>query len=475
MKNGIKQLHAFCLIAILLLCNSSLKAQQSKTVRDDVAHAVGVLKGIYDDYPTRKAFEIITEVAEKDSNAYAMNVLGLLYMQGLGVEKNGKQAVFWLEKAGEKGFCDAYHNLGIIYKQGKCGEKQNFSLAYKYFLKGALNGSNNCSYDVGFMLYKGLGCKQNYAKAIEFFQTASDNGNIYATYMLGLSHRNGYGIEKNEEKGIELLKKAATLGYSAAIEELMREKPENCLTDMNVSEITQTKIPSQMPEIMNDINDTTLIKGYYRGFAVVYDWSGQHVLSEKPVAMTIDREGENLLGSMSFGTDSLVFKADITVDGSLKFINSYVSLGDRYTTDRKVKYKINEAKLDVWEDKIYGSLSLYSLTQLEPERPMYIELYKGKGINANNVKSNCWESVKITPNPFVSQFEAVFELDRNSAVVVRIFDKQGFVVWQQNLGDFVSGEHRVSLCPQIGPGCYLLNISTNNHVLRTIILKNGGK
>lgn len=472
MKNGIKQLHAFCLIAILLLCNSSLKAQQSKTVRDDVAHAVGVLKGIYDDYPTRKAFEIITEVAEKDSNAYAMNVLGLLYMQGLGVEKNGKQAVFWLEKAGEKGFCDAYHNLGIIYKHGKCGEKQNFSLAYKYFLKGALNGSNNCSYDVGFMLYKGLGCKQNYAKAIEFFQTASDNGNIYATYMLGLSHRNGYGIEKNEEKGIELLKKAATLGYSAAIEELMREKPENYMADSFPSSSLFALIPDKMPEIRSDVNDTTLLKGSFSGFVVMYDWSGQHVLGEKPIVMNVNRIGQEVSGFIEFGTDSVKFKADITADGILKFKKSYLNLNERYAFNGKVKYMLFNATLDIWNEKILGKLSLYSLAQREPERPMYIELYR---CGMNESPKNDSGHIAIAPNPFDNNFDAIFELTDKSIATAKIFDKFGMLVWQDSLGPLETGKHKITICPNIKQGYYVLNITAGKQVLRTIIIKKGGE
>ena len=104
---------------------------------------------------------------------------------------------------------------------------------------------------------------------MELFQTASDIGNVYATFMLGLCHRNGYGTAQDEEKGMELLNQAATLGYSAAIEEVSRNNPENYLTDIFVSDSAFAGIPSSMPEIKADMNDTTLLRGCYSGSVVM--------------------------------------------------------------------------------------------------------------------------------------------------------------------------------------------------------------
>ncbi|MBQ0074997.1 MAG: sel1 repeat family protein [Prevotella sp.] len=472
MKNRIKQVHAFWLIAILLLCNSSLRAQHSHSVSEDVSRAVGVLKGIYDDYSPKRAFDIITEVAETDSDAYAMNVLGLLYMEGIGVEQNGEQAIYWLKKAGDKGFNEAYHNLGMIYKNGKCGKKQNFELAYEAFLKGALGGSNTCQYDTGFMLYKGLGCQQDYYKALDYFQIASGNGNPYAIYMLGLCYRNGYGTSKNEEKGLELLNKSAILGYSDAIEEVLRESPENCLTDIFVSDTLLSIIPNNMPQISVDVNDTTLLKGTYNGFVIMYDWSGQHVLGEKPVFLNIDRKGEEAFGLFILGTDSIPFSARITSDGNLEFKKTYVNLNERYTFNGKARYMFNNTEFDIWNDKIIGKISLYSLTLREPERPMYIELYRECAEIGSNIDNDRY--ISTTPNPFETSFDAIFQLTNKTTATVRIFDKYGMPVWQKSLGTLEAGKHRITLCPSIKSGYHILNIAAGKQVLRKIIVKKGG-
>lgn len=448
-------------------------AGNTRAGNDEVMHAVGVLKGIYQDYTKEKAVSILLNAAENDTVAYAMNALGLAYMEGIGTEQNAEKAISWLKKAGENGYCDAYHNLGVIYKLGKCGEKQNFTAAYNAFIKGAEAGSDACRYGAGFMLYKGLGCAQDYGKAMELFQTASDNGNVYATYMLGLCYRNGYGTAQDEEQGMELLNQAATLGYSAAIEEMSRKNPENYLSGIIVSDSAFTDIPASMPEIKADVNDTTLLRGKYSGCVVMYDWSGRHVLGEKPVCMSVSRTGEEISGYLLLGTDSVPFKADITAEGSLKFKKSYVSLKERYTFNGKVQYKLDSANLDIWNDRIRGRLSLYSLSQREPERPMFMELYRGAYGKTDNDNACANGYIAIAPNPFDSQFDAIFELREKATATARVFDKFGVLIWQQSLGTFEAEKHKVTLSPDIRPGYHVLNISAGKQVLRTIIVKKG--
>lgn len=474
MEKTIRLLSKCCIAAFMMLVYVvGAFADNTRAGNDEVMHAVGVLKGIYQDYTKEKAVSILLNAAENDTVAYAMNALGLAYMEGIGTEQNAEKAISWLKKAGENGYCDAYHNLGVIYKLGKCGEKQNFTAAYNAFIKGAEAGSDACRYGAGFMLYKGLGCAQDYGKAMELFQTASDNGNVYATYMLGLCYRNGYGTAQDEEQGMELLNQAATLGYSAAIEEMSRKNPENYLSGIIVSDSAFTDIPASMPEIKADVNDTTLLRGKYSGCVVMYDWSGRHVLGEKPVCMSVSRTGEEISGYLLLGTDSVPFKADITAEGSLKFKKSYVSLKERYTFNGKVQYRLDSADLDIWNDRIRGRLSLYSLSQREPERPMFMELYRGAYGKTDNDNTCANGYIAIAPNPFDSQFDAIFELRENATATARVFDKFGVLIWQQSLGTFEAGKHKVTLSPDIRPGYHVLNISAGKQVLRTIIVKKG--
>ncbi len=85
-------------------------------------------------------------------------------MYGLGTPADTISSVKWLRAAGERGYPDAYHNMGLMYKDG-IGVKQNFEKAYNSFMAGVEKGSVMCYYDAGFLLYKGFGCQQDYVQA----------------------------------------------------------------------------------------------------------------------------------------------------------------------------------------------------------------------------------------------------------------------------------------------------------------------
>lgn len=117
MKKRFYMLRMWAVALPLLACSIWSHAQQAQErVSEKVAHAVGVLKGVYDDYPTKRAIDVLREAAEKDTVAYAMNVLGLLYMEGIETEKDPEKAILWLNRAGEHGYVTAYHNLGMLHK-----------------------------------------------------------------------------------------------------------------------------------------------------------------------------------------------------------------------------------------------------------------------------------------------------------------------------------------------------------------------
>ena len=65
--------------------------------------------------------------------------LGLLYYHGNGVEKNSKQAIFWLHKAAEQGNKDGQYYLGMCYANG-WGVDADYSEACNWLKKSADQG-----------------------------------------------------------------------------------------------------------------------------------------------------------------------------------------------------------------------------------------------------------------------------------------------------------------------------------------------
>ena len=445
----------------------------AQTANEAVIHAVKVLKNIETDKSHKWAIETLTNAAINDSSAYAMNCLGLAYMAGLGVNCDSTKTVAWLEQAGQTGFPEAYHNLGLMFKYARCGVRQNFEKAYNYFYTGADSGSVSCMYDKGFMLYKGLGCKQNYRMAVECFNAAAESNHSPSLYMLGLCYRNGYGVEKNSVTAFEYLTRSAALGYIDAHEELERNNEETYLHETLCDNSDYSYIPNSMPTVSPKVNDTDMIFGNYQGYLVMYDWSGQFLLGEKPLTMSVDKKGNEVNGFMVVGVDTIPFHAKVTSDNRLKFEKGSVKLRERYSHSHKANYRMEDMVFDVWNDKICGRLNLYSLTQQEPERPMYFELSRNEVNSGTNVTLH--DNITIAPNPFGTTFTATFELLSNANVQVLVFNTYGMMEWQKDLGHLEKGRQEIALSPNIRPGKYIMNIKAGKQNLHVIIIKGGAE
>ena len=394
--------------------SSLTKTEQERVWKSRVERANRVLKGIDESKTKDWAINVLETAVTQDSSALAMNSLGIAYLQGNGVEADTTMGISWMEKAGQQGYSNAYHDLGIVYKYSKYGVGQDFKKAYSYFNIGAKLCGLSCLYDKGYMLYKGLGCQQDYAEAVKCFKRAAKERHLPSIYMLGLCYRNGYGVERDEEQATDLLFRAAMLGYRDAREELDRPNAENSLYDPEV------QAPAYMPEISPVVNDTCLLAGSYHGCLLTYDWSGQYVIGEKPMYMTIHKDGPEVSGLLSLGADTVSFAAELTTDNRLDFSKGGLSQKERYTTNGTVKYRIDNVLFDICNSKISGRLNLYSLSQKEPERPMCFELVRN---GQESLAQQCTAS-KVTVSPEYpgrktdSPFSHRFPLTINSQNVV---------------------------------------------------------
>ena len=188
-------------------------------------------------------------------------------------------------------------------------------------------------------------------------------------------------------------------------------------------------------------------------------------------------DGKVVSGLLMLAADSVPFRATVYADGRLSFSDGGVELNERYTVGSKVPYRMDSAELDVWQDRIAGRLSLYSLKLMEPERPMYIELQKRptpalparEGDDADR-----YTRVVASPNPFSSQFDVSFELPEPCDAKLRLYDVYGKLAYTQNLGRIEEGRHTETIMPNILDGTYVLNVTVGSRVLRTIIVKKGG-
>ena len=331
----------FCFYRSRRKAASSLKRRQeyeSVNFMSLISARKAILKRTSSKRKTRWALRTLRQAVEEDKSASAMEALGLAYIGGIGVECDTAKAVALLEEAGRLGVKDAYHALGMIYKYGEGGLRQDFRRAYGYFCTGAERGSVRCIYAKGFMLYKGLGCRQDYQQAALTFLPAANSRDENSWYMLALCSRNGYGLEKDSAAAAFCLKRAARMGSRDARDELARPHEETYMHAVYADSAEYSFIPDSLPAVKPTVGGAALAEGHYSGFVVTYDWSGKYILGEQPFAMTVSSVGGELSGELSIDSVDAAYRGSLS-GGRLVFASGGVTLPERYERGGKMDYR----------------------------------------------------------------------------------------------------------------------------------------
>lgn len=159
----------------------------------------------------QEAYGVLLRLAE-EGHAEAQNLLGTLYRQGLGVEKNSKEGIKWTQRAAEQGLASAQHNMGWIFAMGAGVEADNRE-ALKWYQKSAAQGDADSLLNIGLIHAKGgAGLPQNFQEAMKWFYEAAKSGNVEACYHLGVMYCAGKGVAPDVATGLQWHEKAATQG-----------------------------------------------------------------------------------------------------------------------------------------------------------------------------------------------------------------------------------------------------------------------
>lgn len=78
------------------------------------------------------AFSILYPIAEQ-GDAEAQCIIANMYHLGLGIEKNGSEAIKWYMKSARQGYAIASNNLAGIFLVGDCGIAVNQVEAARWY------------------------------------------------------------------------------------------------------------------------------------------------------------------------------------------------------------------------------------------------------------------------------------------------------------------------------------------------------
>ena len=128
----------------------------------------------FDNKQYKKAYDIWIKPAQQGDPEAQYNI-GLLYMKGLGVEHNDREALKWFTYAGEQGLADAQYNAGVMFYTGK-GVYPDYKSAIDWWTLAVAQGHANAENNLAIMYAFAYGTKLDTEKAIQLWTAAAQQG-----------------------------------------------------------------------------------------------------------------------------------------------------------------------------------------------------------------------------------------------------------------------------------------------------------
>ncbi len=155
-------------------------------------------------------------------DAAAQFNMGVMYANGLGVDRDMGVAMDWWSAAARQLHVRAAHNLALAMLAGEPhdgsndGEPPDTTAVLRYLKIGADAGYPNSEYTLGKLYAEGVGVEKDPRRAAELFLSASIKGFAKAQYNLGKIYRDGTGMKADSGLSLFWFAEAAERGHPRA-------------------------------------------------------------------------------------------------------------------------------------------------------------------------------------------------------------------------------------------------------------------
>lgn len=171
-----------------------------------------------------KARNALQEAAAK-GNSEAQFYIGRTYDNGIGAERNEKEAVSWYRKAADKGNAGAQLKLGRMYEVG-IGVNRDPKEAVHWYRKAAEQGAPSAQMKLADFYQAGEAIAKDDSQAAGWYRKAAEQGNASAQFKLAKMYEEGRGAPKENNETLYWYRKAAAQHYYYARQALLRLSPE---------------------------------------------------------------------------------------------------------------------------------------------------------------------------------------------------------------------------------------------------------
>lgn len=145
-------------------------------------------------------------------SAEAQHDLAAIYTAGhSSVAQNFEKAAFWFREAANGGIANGRYNLGVLYHQG-LGVQRDLGRALFWYREAAKLNHPEAQYNLGIAHIEGIGTDYDPLLAAAYFERAANQGIMEAAYNLGLIYENGLLGEAKPHDALLWYKTAADQG-----------------------------------------------------------------------------------------------------------------------------------------------------------------------------------------------------------------------------------------------------------------------
>lgn len=146
--------------------------------------------------------------------------IGYAYFSGThGLPNNRMEAAKWFRKAAAQGNLRAMNILGILHVNG-LGVPQDTLEAARLFRKTAELGDSSGMFLLGAAYITGDGVPQNLSEGARWIRKAADMGNTYAMEKLGSLYYTGQGVQQDRTLAAMWYRKSAQQGKDTQLASL---------------------------------------------------------------------------------------------------------------------------------------------------------------------------------------------------------------------------------------------------------------
>jgi TPR repeat protein len=167
----------------------------------------------------RKAAEWY-RLAGARGDANALVSLGLMALEGRGLDRNQNQGRTWLEEACAKNNPVACHNLALLLLPS--GAEVDLERAAELLRKAADAEIPDAQHALGVLYLKGRGVDRDASEAARLFERAARNGSSVGEVEYAILLFNGEGVTASESGAARYFRRAAAKGNAIAQNRLAR-------------------------------------------------------------------------------------------------------------------------------------------------------------------------------------------------------------------------------------------------------------